>query len=314
MIQNTEKFLKPNIFKSQSGFTLLSGIVSLGLAGIFVTIMATSLKNMMDGRMHNQLKDELVSIRNTVGKRLSCENTFTEAVKKACNKNYTPGTGDKPKAQPRPFVRLLDFDDKQIGVKPNKRPKFSKIGKWTLRASCVNNDTDNFRSLLIFRARPIPGGKGFFKDPLNKRLQDWQPLYQKDTTDFTHLCSDQIGGNDPIEAEHLESNPMKSSGSCGDGILGMILGGKSTLYSNTVNCPSGKIAISGGAECMVGSGRGNILTLIGGDPRGFMVASRPANGGKSWFVQCCLKMGGILGIGGKKLNPQSYAVCVTPHK
>ncbi len=102
-----------------------------------------------------------------------------------------------------------------------------------------------------------------------------------------------------------------SSSGCGDGLLASIFGGGTKLFHGTVLCPEGKMAVGGGAECMPGAGRpANIFTLIGGSPKGLMVASRPTAKGQGWYVECCLKTGGILSIGGKFPAPQAYAVCI----
>jgi len=240
-----------------------------------------------------------------IEKRLSCIETLTKqilltgCVAGVDLKTITGGG----------FINLKDKNGKLLGT---PSADGARVGKWGIKGRCIKSPTIN--TLQIAYAKFNAAG-GFAIDPLTKKPQSWAPLYKSDTPLGTNLCGEEIlgGSGSDIEAEHLVSKPMdvdtKTPG-CGDGILGDIFGGQTQLYKGTINCSSDKIAVSGGAECMPGAGAKNLFTDIAGSPKGTMVASRPATNGQGWYVECCLKKGGLLGIGGKMPAPQGFVVCL----
>lgn len=294
----------PKVSGGQSGISLLGVIIALGILGIITVVMTQMLTNSMSTQQHLDNEEELRSLRVLIEKRLSCSKTITKAILATCSPNI-----DLNAIAAGSFFSLKDKQDKYLGVRQSDGS--TQMGSWSIKGRCTKSPTVN--TIQIAVAKTSKKG-GFATDPLTKKPLSWAPLYPAKAPLATNLCTDEIIGDviDDVVADHIESKPMEVSkvAGCGDGLFGAILGGQTQLYKSTVYCPSNKIAVSGGAECMPGAGNKNLSTLIAGSPKGTMVASRPAADGQAWYVECCLKKGGVLGIGGKIPSPQSYVVCL----
>jgi hypothetical protein len=296
---------------AQSGFSLVTVMVAVAISGIVAAAIFQMLSNTMASQRHIELRDELRQVRNIISERISCTQTLPSSALAGCL-GAVDASGILPAG---PYLQIKDKNGKALGKLLADGSQ--AFGKWRVRGRCVKSKTANLLQLSTAR---FDAKDAIMKDPLTAKPLGWVPVYTADSPLGAKLCEEEILGaiNGPVEAEHLEQGNMEAIANvagCGDGLIGAILGGTSKLYRATITCPDTKIAVGGGAECMPGSGQpANIFQAIAGSPKGLMVASRPATNGQAWYVECCLKTGGILGIGGKFPAPKAYAVCIKDEK
>lgn len=293
---------------AESGISLVAVLVAVAIAGIVATAIFQMLTNSMNTQRHMEYKDELRQVRNLIAERISCASTLTNSVLNGCL-----GAADASGLLANgPYITLRDKKGNPFGKQQTDGSM--AMGRWHVRAKCVKSAALN--TIQLATARFDKNGN-IMKDPLSKKPLGWMPVYTEDMPLGTSLCTEEItgGGSGPIEAPHLEQTVMEgvggTDGGCGSGLLEQLFQGQSRMFRGTVVCPEGKIAVSGGAECMPGAGRPqNIWQAIVGMPKGLMIASRPSNDGQGWSVECCLKSGGFLTYGGSFPAPAAYAVCL----
>jgi len=306
------KTSRTNIRKAQfsnAGVSLLSVIVA---SGIFATIglgVSSMLTRSFDTQALLKHREEKVQLQRVIQQSLSCERTVEALRGMTCASSLEQASG---------FVELKNYSGRPIGRKTDHG--YRKLGAWGFKGTCVLDEDDN-RYLAVATLRVSDDNRPY-RVPTTRKPYEWSDLYGINSPAHGTLCMEQLNNGsstDTPEAEHLESKTLEAAGNvrgCGNGLLGAILnGGQTKLFRATITCEPGKVAVSGGVECMADPGQiqgaiGAVTTLVSGSPKGLVTATRPAQDGKGWYVECCLETGGLLGIGRTFPAPKGYAVCV----
>jgi hypothetical protein len=148
--------------------SLVSVLVSLGIASILALVVAQTTKNGLDGQKKIEESDELNSIRRMIGASIDCNGTFAKA------RALANVSSDKALcALPNPKILLYraTASGKLAPMTSDLDPTFDNsagIGNWRLKVRC---DWAN-QTLVVRAARMVTPGK-FSKDPLTQAPLDF---------------------------------------------------------------------------------------------------------------------------------------------
>ena len=244
---------------SQRGSSLISVLVAVGIAGILTTGVSSILTQALRGQERVTQSSELTAIRQTLLARTNCALTLAP-VPTACNG----------------AVALKDKNGKVLVDVAG-----TKIGKWTLKATCVpttdlpTNPTGGDHEIVVWAARPT--NSGYFTDPLTKKDQNFANpqgrLYPYSaglcTTFFptsaaTPFCSGpnstaRTGDKGCNAAETLTAFDVTSGQICcgrtytRNGTLTQtFVAGAPAFATGTARCDGTDFAVSGGGQCTMG--------------------------------------------------------------
>lgn len=321
-----DKHLPPSSpLTSQSGFSLLSAIVALGITALVLVGLQKVLALSFKGGAHADLRSNIRNLSDTIRKTTDCSKTFAGLdVAKVCNPLLPLPILLKDKnnnALTKPLNKVIGIfkptDDTVEGA--------GQIGNWYLRASC--DSPDGNITVRYARAQSVDklGKVDFFVDPMTKRPYDWgrsdtNPLFGLEDR---VLCKGETGaGASHIATKNMQYAPLPMTDctssfsknartylAIAGGAAYTVLMPDSYLLTATVKCPDDKIAVSGGAQCGIGMSIASVVALLGGGGKapGYLSLSQPTDDGKGWMSACCIE-----GAPDPFKMPKAYAVCLSP--
>ena len=134
------------LLKSRRGFSLIETLVTLGIVSIAgMALMSLTTTNMKSNKS-TEIRSDLGDIKRTITNLISCDQTLGSARPTSCS-------GGQKVALKNQLGHLLTTKD-------------SKIGEWTIEASCESLGNPGSNGLSIYATKLKPDGKTFMTDPI----------------------------------------------------------------------------------------------------------------------------------------------------
>ncbi len=143
----------------ESGMSLISVLVAMGIMSIIAYTLSTSLVNTFHAVRHAELQADVIDLHAYLLTRVDCIRTIA-------------GIKENPHS-----VELVDSTPSHRPlVKRASQGSYTKIGPYSLRASVAScpNCSGGRKILVEFAAL---GANGFSNDPLTGKLSSWSDLY-----------------------------------------------------------------------------------------------------------------------------------------
>ena len=153
----------------ESGFSLVSAIVGVGLVGMIAAGLATLFTRSSQMQNRVEKRAELLAVTQSLRDAVDCKATFANAGYNLAS--IGSGCSSTSTSQTSPWIQLYRTTrtgSAALTTAYSSSNGYHKIGNFTLRASCSAGE----ESLIIRAARPLPGG-GFAKDPVSGAAMDW---------------------------------------------------------------------------------------------------------------------------------------------
>ena len=145
---------------SDAGMSLISALLGVAFAGGIAVVMSTQFSNMFKVQKKVENDAERVSLTNMLRSRVDCGKTLGATIPVNCSALGT----------------YLTLKDKNGATVVNGSGQATKIGKWSIRATC---DTTNDEIAIHVARTPAAvnvsasSSASFSKDPLTNQVLDW---------------------------------------------------------------------------------------------------------------------------------------------
>lgn len=252
---------------NQRGMSAIDLLISTMVLGMVGVAAAGSMTTFTESAKYLDTQTELMSLRTTLLERISCEKTVAALGAGGC-------TGGP-----------VEVRNRKSQVVVAKTSEGSKVGKWTLRASC-----DATTQEVLIQAAQLKDGQdttatdedAFVQDKFTGKRLSWTnpdlAIFGTGMGLCHHQTAAEVGSG--AEVETPTGTIMRSSGTakvtCSD-----------TYKNGSATCATGSI-LGGGARCLGASGSSELNV------------SYPDPATNSWIATCC-----------DAASIEVYAICST---
>ena len=256
---------------SNSGMSLLSVIVAVGLLGVVAAGIARLSKSSNQAMKYQEMRQDRIHLKQALIRSVDCNSTGL-----TCPTNGA--------------IQIMDKEGNEL-IASNDTG--TKIGKWTIRARCIGGEAFLQSPTLL---------------PTGELVAPWKNLFDPQTARFA-ICGPGAAASSSVSALCVPSTVFSCVDAdnfkriTGDLVLQVppdtdcgkpfTHGGENfrKVHSMaTINCPDGFRAVSGGANCEHSYGTADVKhgsytgNTVGG---GNLLAQFPTFDGKGWTNDCC---------------------------
>ena len=153
-----------NKWRSETGASLLTVMVAIGIGGIVFTWAMQHMLNMMNTQKHYEIRSDYIALHNYVRRKLDCPITLP-SYPPACNSSGFIA------------VKTTDGGTTKTLIAIPSGSLYSKVGDYSLRAKCIPCPSCTNGKRILVEAAKL-NSSGFRKDPLTGKPIDWRDLFE----------------------------------------------------------------------------------------------------------------------------------------